>query len=325
VSRARTQTILVSSQAKAVRARLEPRLQGLPVILDDLGSGPGDALIVAQYAADDVRAGLALGVRWIQSLATGVETVLIPEVLQSDVVVTNSSGATAGPVAEYTFGMILEHALGLRRTAQRQREHAWDRFFHDCLEGATLAVVGLGPIGRRVVRLGHAFGMRVLGVRRHPDAGAAGCDAVFAPSELAEVMADSDYVVLLAAVTPASQQLIDRRVLAAAKPGCLIVNVGRAELVDHEALLDAVRDGRVRAALDALPEEPLPPQSPWWDAPGTSISAHVAVWTRSMIDLITDLVADNITRFLAGHPLLNVVDKELGYVPSATLGPLQMS
>jgi phosphoglycerate dehydrogenase-like enzyme len=309
-------TILVSTQATQVRARLVPRLEGLPVTFADLGSGPGDALIVAQYATDDVRAGLASGVRWIQSLATGVETVLIPEVVQSEVVVTNSSGATAGPVAEYTFGMILEHALGLRRTAQRQHEHVWDRFFHDSLEGSTLAVVGLGPIGRRVAKLGQAFGMRVLGVRRRPEAGAAGCDAVFAPSQLAEVMAESDYVVLLAAVTPETQQLVDRRALGAAKPGCLIVNVGRAELVDHAALLDAVREGRVRAALDALPEEPLPPESPWWDAPGTSISAHVAVWTRSILDLTTDLVADNVARFVEGRPLLNVVDKELGYVPS---------
>ncbi len=292
-----------------------PRLEGLPVAFADLGSGPGDALIVAQYATDDVRVGMASGVRWIQSLATGVETVLIPEVVQSEVVVTNSSGATAGPVAEYTFGMILEHAMGLRRTAQSQQKHTWDRFFHDRLEGSTLAVVGLGPIGQRVAKLGRAFGMRVLGVRRRPEAGPAGCDAVFAPARLAEVMAESDYVVLLAAATPATQQLVDRTALAAAKPGCLIVNVGRAELVDHAALLDAVREGRVRAALDALPEEPLPPESPWWDAPGTTISAHVAVWTRSMLDLTTELVADNVARFVQGRPLLNVVDKDLGYVP----------
>jgi phosphoglycerate dehydrogenase-like enzyme len=314
------QTILVSSQATQVRARLQPRLAGLPVTFADLGSGPGEALIVAQYATDDVRVGLASGVHWIQSLATGVETVLIPEVVESDVVVTNSSGATAGPVSEYTFAMILEHAMGLRRTARGQQEHVWDRFFHDRLEGATLAVVGLGPIGQRVVKLGRAFGMRVLGVRRRPDAGAAGCDAVFGPSQLPEVVAESDYVVLLAAVTPATHRLVDRRVLSQAKPGCLIVNVGRAELVDHEALLDAVREGRVRAALDALPEEPLPPESPWWDAPGTSISAHVAVWTRSMLELTTDLVAENVARFIDGRPLLNVVDKELGYVPSTAPG-----
>src|SRR5207302_3956709 len=138
----------------------------LPVQLADIGSGPGDAVIVGQYASRDVRAGLDAGVRWIQSLATGVETVLIPEVVDGDVVVTNSSGATAGPVAEFTFGVILEHAMGLRRIADKQREHVWDRFFHDRLEGATLTVIGLGPIGQRVASLAKAFGMRVLGVRR---------------------------------------------------------------------------------------------------------------------------------------------------------------
>jgi phosphoglycerate dehydrogenase-like enzyme len=127
-------------------------------------------------------------------------------------------------------------------------------------------------------------------------------------------MAQSDYVVLLAAVTRETHGLVDRAALAAAKPGCLLVNVGRAELVDHDALLEAVREGRVRAALDALPDEPLSADSPWWDAPGTTVSAHVAVWTPGIIDEMVALVVENVQRFVAGKTLLNVVDKSLGYV-----------
>jgi phosphoglycerate dehydrogenase-like enzyme len=305
--------IMVTAQAVSIRPRVAERLGALPVTLVDMDHDAADALIVAQYATDDVRLGLRAGVRWIQSVATGVETVLIPEVVASDVVVTNSAGTTAGPVAEFTFARILEHAKRLQYIAARQREHAWDRFFHDSLAGATLAVVGLGPIGRRVATLGKAFEMTVLGVRRRPDAGPGPCDEVFGPERLPDVMARSDYVVLLAAVTAETRGLIDKRVLDGAKPGSLIVNVGRAELIDHDALIEAATEGRVSAALDAVPAEPLPPDSPLWDTPGISISSHIAVWTPVLIDAIVDLVCENIRRYVDGRPLLNVVDKAFGY------------
>jgi phosphoglycerate dehydrogenase-like enzyme len=305
--------ILVTAQLVSLRPRLEERLNGLPVELADVDGGPADALIVAQEASEDARSGVKAGVAWIQSLATGVETVLIPEVVDSEIVVTNSAGTTAGPVAEFTFARILEHAKRLPYIAACQREHKWDRFFHDSLEGATLTVIGLGPIGRRVAALGKAFGMTVLGVRRRPEAGPGPCDEVFGTDHLPEVLARSDYVVLLAAVTPESRGLLDRRALESAKQGSLIVNVGRAELVDHEALIEAATEGRVSAALDVVPAEPLDPGSPLWDAPGISISGHIAVWTPVMMSAILDLVDENVRRFLDGRPLLNVVDKALGY------------
>jgi phosphoglycerate dehydrogenase-like enzyme len=305
--------ILVTAQAVSIRPRLAAILDGLPVTLLDVDAGPADALIVAQDATEDVRHGLRAGVRWIQSVATGVETVLVPGVVESDIVVTNSAGTTAGPVAEFTFARILEHAKRLPYIAARQREHAWDRFFHNSLEGATLAVVGLGPIGRRVASLAKAFDMDVIGVRRRPEAGPGPCDEVYGADQLPEVMARSDYVVLLAAVTPETRGLLDRRALEAAKEGSFIENVGRAELVDHDALIEAATAGRVSAALDVVPEEPLPPESPLWDTPGIAISSHIAVWTPVLINAIVDLVDDNIRRFIEGRALLNVVDKTLGY------------
>jgi phosphoglycerate dehydrogenase-like enzyme len=305
--------ILVTGQAVSIRPRLAAVLDGVPVTLLDVDAGPADVLIVAQDATEDVRHGLRAGVRWIQSVATGVETVLVPEVVESDIVVTNSAGTTAGPVAEFTFARILEHAKRLPYIAERQREHAWDRFFHDSLDGATIAVVGLGPIGRRVASLAKAFDMNVIGVRRRPEAGPGPCDEVFGADRLPEVMARSDYVVLLAAVTAETRGLLDRQALAAAKPGSFIVNVGRAELVDHDALIEAAREGRISAALDVVPEEPLPPESPLWETPGISVSSHIAVWTPVLITAIVELVNDNIRRFVDGRPLLNVVDKSLGY------------
>jgi len=305
--------ILVTAQAVTLRPRLAQRLSDLPVTLLDVDGGPADALIVAQDATQDVQVGLAAGVRWIQSVATGVETVLVPEVVNSDIVVTNNAGTTAGPVAEFTFARMLEHAKRLPYAHARQAEHVWDRYFHDSLEGATVAVVGLGPIGQRVATLAKAFDMTVLGVRRRPEAGAGPCDEVFGPDQLAEVVARSDYVVLLAAVTPQSRGLVDAKVLAAAKPGSLLINVGRAELLDHEALIEAATEGRVSAALDVVPAEPLDPESPLWTTPGISISPHIAVWTPVLVAAVTDMVVENVRRFVGGAPLLNVVDKSVGY------------
>jgi phosphoglycerate dehydrogenase-like enzyme len=308
--------ILVSAEAVRLRPLLAERLQGLPVVLADVDSEPANALIVGQEAGNDVRHGLEAGVTWIQSLATGVETVLVPQVVDSDIVVTNSARATAGPVSEFAFARMLEHAKRLRYIADRQREHAWDRFMHQSLEGATIAVVGLGPIGRRLASLAKAFGMTVLGVRRRPQAGPGPCDEVFGPDQLPSVMSRSDFVVLLAASTPETRGLVGRRAIEAAKEGCLIVNVGRAELVDHDALLDATKSGRVSAALDVTPEEPLPADHPLWDAPGISISSHIAVWTPVIFQSLLDLVTENVHRFVDERPLLNVVDKRLGYLAS---------
>jgi phosphoglycerate dehydrogenase-like enzyme len=297
-----------------LRERLAGRLEALPVEVADVDRGPGEVLIVAQRGTDDVRLAVSAGVRWIQSLGVGVESVLIPEVVERDIVVTNTAGASAGPVAELAFARILEHAKGLRRAAAQQEEHSFEPFVNAGLEGEALCVVGLGAIGQRVAQLGKAFGMHVVGIRHRPALGPAGCDAVFGPDELATVVRGHRYLVGAAAQTAASEGLVGRDVLAAMAPGGLVVNVGRPGLVDHQALMEAARAGQVAAALDVLPEEPLPAGDELWTTPGIAISPHIGVLTPRVLDTIVDLVVDNVGRYLDGRPLRNVVDKVLGYV-----------
>lgn len=300
---------------EGLAARAEAR--HLPVRLGAIGDGPADAIVVGIVSApQDVRTGLQSGVRWIQSLATGVDSLLIPELLASQVVLTNSSGASAGPVAEFAMARILEHAKRLEQVRQQRRERSWVRFFQDGLEGATLTTVGLGPIGRRVAEIARSFGMHTIAVRRRPEAGPGPCHEVVGPGQLIDAMARSDHVVLAAAVTPETRQVLGAPELAAAKAGCFIVNVGRAELVDHDALVESAAAGRICAALDVFPVEPLPDNSPLWDTPGIVISPHIAVWTPRIVEVLAELTAVNLDNFAHGRPLVNVVDKRRGYVVS---------
>jgi phosphoglycerate dehydrogenase-like enzyme len=311
-------TLVVTEEAgSAFRSGLEKRLseRGLEVRIGSIGDPTADAAVVGGLGAgEEVRSCLRAGARWIQALTTGVEDVLVPELMSSDVTLTNSAGATAGPVAEFAFARILEHAKRLEDIRRYQGQRSWTRFFQASLDRATLTTLGLGPIGRRVVEIARSFGMHTIAVRRRLDAGPGPCDEVFGTADLGAALGRSDYVVLAAAVTPETRGVVGAAELDAAKEGCLIVNIGRAELVDYDALLERVRAGKLSASLDVFPSEPLSSDSPWWSTPGVTVSAHIAVWTPQIVETLADLVAANVERFVQGRPMTNVVDKSLGYV-----------
>lgn len=284
------------------------------VVVGKVGEAPAEAIVVGGWlAADDLRAGLDAGVRWVQTCTTGVDHVLTPEVVASDVVVTNSAGATAPPVAELVFARMLEHAKELRRMWAQQARHEWAQGWLASLAGATLVVVGLGPVGTRVAALGKAFGMRVVGVRRRVGAGSGPCDEVVGTDHLAAAAAKADFLVVAAALTDATRQLIGAHVLDAMKEGSLLVNVSRGELVDHDALVDTLARRDLHAALDVFPQEPLPPESPLWDVPNIAISPHNGALTPPLIGSLVQLIAENVRRFVAGEPLQHIVDKTVGY------------
>lgn len=284
------------------------------VELADVGTGPADALVVGGAApAQDLDEGLRAGVRWIQALTTGVEQVLTPPVVDSDVVVTNSAAATAPSVSEFAFARMLEHVKELPALAEQQRRHTWSTRWLGSLAGSTLLVVGLGAVGRRIAELGRAFGMHVLGIRRRPEAGPGPCNEVGSPSQLHQFLGRADFTVLVPALTPETRQLIGHDELAAMPPGAFLVNVGRGELIDHHALAERASAGDVFAALDVFPEEPLPPDSPLWDCPQLRISSHNAALTPPLVSRLADLVSENVQRFVAGQPLHHLVDKNVGY------------
>jgi phosphoglycerate dehydrogenase-like enzyme len=289
--------------------RLDP-----PVEIAPLGSEPSDMLLVPMTISDEeFEQARAAGVTWIQGVTAGVEQLLTPALAESPIVLTNSSGTSAIPMAEFVFARILEHAKRLRLLAEQQASRTWKTTWLADVAGSTMTIVGLGPIGRHVADLAKAFRMHVIGVRRRPEAGPGPCDEVTGPDGLTEALARADYVVLAPALTAETRRSFGEREISAMKEGALLVNVGRGELVDEPPLRRALQSGRIAAALDVFATEPLPPEDPMWEANALAISPHCSSLTDSLFEGLADLVAENVDRFLHGRPLLNIVDKRSGY------------
>jgi phosphoglycerate dehydrogenase-like enzyme len=256
--------------------------------------------------------------RWIHSPAAGVGRLLFHELRDSDVVVTNSSGLHAASIAEHVFGLAIALSRRFQIAVRRQIEHrfAKDEIGHvRVLGGHRLGIVGLGAIGSAIARLGVAFGMHVAAVREHPEAPAPeGVEKVYGTSELDELLAASDYVVLSAPLTPETTGLIGSRELRLMKPTAFLINIARGRLVREHELADELAKGTIAGAgLDVFEHEPLDPGSPLWDLPNVIITPHTSGFFERYWDAVTDMFADNLRRYERGEPLLNVVDKAAGY------------
>ncbi|HVO82208.1 MAG TPA: D-2-hydroxyacid dehydrogenase [Terriglobales bacterium] len=264
---------------------------------------------------------LARKLRWIHSPAAAVHQLIFPELVNSDVILTNAREIHGPVVAEHVMALIFALAKQLPRAVPLQQKHVWGqeivwRGFPRPREvaGATLGLVGLGSIGRVVVKLASGLGMRVIAVREHPEKGTEGAEAVFGPARLDEMLAQADYVVLAAPLTSATRALIDAGRLAKMKADACLINVSRGPLLDEAALADALRTGRIGgAALDVFSKEPLPSESPLWDLDNLLITPHTAALTEKLWLRHYALIAENLRRHLAGQPLLAVVDKQKGY------------
>jgi phosphoglycerate dehydrogenase-like enzyme len=260
--------------------------------------------------------------KWIHTPNTGVRELISPELLTSKVTLTNSAGVDARPIAEHVMALALALSRKLHVAAQRQAAKQWaqDELALSppgLLAGKTLALVGVGHIGKEVARLANAFGMRVVAVRRLgmltradpvPDVEVRGVE------ELTWLLEQTDLLVLAAPSTPSTQWLIDGRSLGHMKPSAFLINVSRGDLVAETALVAALFGGKLAgAALDVTREEPLPADSPLWALPNVIITPHAASLVPDDWQARTILFLDNLRRFRKGQPLQNVVDKEQGY------------
>jgi len=257
--------------------------------------------------------------RWVQSPAVGVGSLMFPELLASPVVLTSARGIRARSIAEHVLGVTIGLARRIPATLRAQAEHRWaqeELETETCtLHGQRLGIVGLGAIGVEIVKIAAPFGFRISAIRRRagqrpPD----GVEAVWTPDRLPDLLAQSDVVVLAAPHTPETKRLIGRAQIDRMKRGALLVNIARGKLVDDEALIEALRDGRLGgAALDVFSQEPLEPSSPYWDLPNVIITPHTSGAMKDYWTPLVALFADNLRRFEKGEPLLNVVDKVAGY------------
>ncbi len=266
--------------------------------------------------------------RWVHSATAGVERVLTPTSRSRGLVITNARGVFSRPIAEYVMLMILAVARRLPELLELQTERTWQPLEARELRDVTVGIVGLGSIGRAVGALGTAFGCRVVATRRRPEAGShqadvAGdepflgslmLDRVLPPERLSELLAESDFVVLAAPLTPDTHGLISDEAIAQMKPGAWVINVARGELVDERALARALQDGRLGGAvLDTFLEEPLPPTSSLYDLPNVILTPHTSWSSTRVLDRSVGLFCENLRRFAAGRPLVNVVDPDAGY------------
>lgn len=279
---------------------------------------PGaDVLLVWDFRACTLSSAWpsAESVRWVHAASAGVNHVLIPEVKAADVVVTNSRGVFDEPMAEYVLALVLALAKDLPATLANQRERRWHHRETERLGGRRALVAGTGPIGRAIGRKLAAVGLSVTGLGRTARAADPDLGSVLPMSALPDVLPEMDYVVLAAPLTAETRGMIDAKALAAMKPTARLINVGRGPLVVEEDLVEALSAGRIAgAALDVFVDEPLAGSSALWALPNVIVSPHmsgdVVGWRSELVALFTD----NLTRFLDGRPLLNVVDKAAGYV-----------
>jgi phosphoglycerate dehydrogenase-like enzyme len=254
--------------------------------------------------------------KWIHSLWTGVDNVLCPEVLASPLPLTNGRGVFRGPLAEWTIGAMLYFAYRMRRMVRQQQAGVWEAFTTEEIQGKTLGIVGYGGIGSTAAELARPFGMRIVALRRRPELFQtdAKVDESFAPAQINQLMAASDYVLLAAPLTGETRGMIGAPQIAVMKSTGVLINVGRGAVVDEPALVQALETGKIRgAALDVFAVEPLPTGHPFYRLENVLLSPHTADHVQDFIHLAVECFLENLRRFQTGQPLLNLVDKHAGY------------
>lgn len=258
---------------------------------------------------------LAPKVQWIQATSAGIGQFVARNqfgIRMPRTRFTTASGVHSVPLAEFCMLAMLMHFRGLGHLQTEQKRHHWERFATTDLTNKTVAIVGLGRIGKEVARLSKAFGMRVVGTKaRENDAQV---DEFYAPERLHEMLSIADVVVLIVPHTPLTDKMIGAEEFAAMKDGVYLINIARGAVVDEPAMIEALQGGKLAgAALDVFAVEPLPADSPLWDMSNVLVSPHSASTSDRENERIVELFCDNLRRFLDGQPLRNQLDIERMY------------
>lgn len=253
--------------------------------------------------------------RWVAAATAGVDWLLFPELAASEVVLTNSAGVFDDAMAEYALGLVTAVCIDLPGTIRLQAARRWVHRETSRLAGRPVLVVGAGGIGRAIARLLARAGLSVRCVARQdradPELG-----RIAALADLPELLPEADFVVLALPLTAATRGLFGPALLGRMRRGAWLINLGRGPLVDEDALAAALRGGVIGgAALDVFSSEPLPASSPLWPLPNVIVSPHMSGDFRGFEEALTGLFLAQLRRYLAGGPLVNVVDKQLGFLP----------
>jgi phosphoglycerate dehydrogenase-like enzyme len=274
-----------------------------------------DADIIAGFPATIPPLGGAKNLKWLHSFSAGVDRVLKPEVLQSSVLVSNSSGIHRTPIAEHVIGFMLLFTRRFYQTFKNQENHIWNK--DDALgelRGKTVLIVGMGEIGTEIARLVHAFGASPIAVARTRKAKPAFVDELKTAAALALLLPRADFVVAALPYTKDTHHYFAMREFKRMKRAAIIINIGRGALINESELIEALRKKIIKgAALDVTEAEPLPKESPLWDMENVIITPHHSGLSEKYMDRAIDLFCKNLSAFLNGERVATEVNKKLGY------------
>jgi phosphoglycerate dehydrogenase-like enzyme len=244
----------------------------------------------------------APGLKWIQSLATGVDHFLRSPALKPDALITSGRGIHGAPMREQVVYMMMAVSHDATRQVEDYQHRIWARRLWHTLHGKTAVIVGTGIVGAAIGELLAAFGMHVIGVSRTPRT-EKGFDDIMPIDRLPDAARRADYLINVLPAAPYNSSLFDAAVFAAMKPSAYYISAGRGQTVDEAALIAALRERRIAgAALDVFQTEPLPPDSPFWEQPNVFVTPHVGGYIVEYEDFIMPLIIDNMRAFLAGRP-----------------------
>ena len=252
---------------------------------------------------------------WIHALSAGVEKLLFPEIQSADTILTNSKGIHGIPVSEHVLAMMLAFSRGLNLSMQQQQARIWKRVPTNELHEHTLAIIGLGAIGREIAKKAKALGMTVLASKQEMTTELFVDKLYPADSDsMLDMLAQADFVVIALPLTEDTENLIGLKQFSVMKPSAYLFNIARGAIINEADLVTALEQKLIRGAgLDVFAHEPLPESSPLWAMSNVIITPHVAALSPAYLDRAIKLFADNLTRFIQGRDMINLVDKAKGY------------
>lgn len=261
--------------------------------------------------------------KWLHSFSAGVDKILTPEVARSNIILTNSSGVHATPIAETIIAYCLMFARGFTTTIGEQRAHEWHKNYSSVeLRGSTVLIVGLGAIGTETARLCNAFGAHVMAVARSAKKKPPFVENLGRSTALDSMLPKADYVVITLPHTKATHHLFNKKKFRLMRPKAIVINIGRGGIINEKDLIAALQKGTIAGAgLDVFEKEPLPPDSPLWDMQNVIITPHHSGLSLKYMDRAVEILCKNLEAYLKGNPstkrragrLPNEVDKMLGY------------
>jgi len=312
-----TKVLIVDIHAELYRDRLQREFSGLQFLLFHKAaevSGDLSAIDVMIMFGIEIRDQMlrdAPRLKWIQSLATGLDHFLRCPSLRPDVLITSGRGIHGVPMREHVLYLMLAITHDAKRQVEDQQQHVWERRLWSTLYGKTAVIAGTGVVGGAIGEMLQTLGMRVIGVSRMPRF-ARGFDEIVPSERLREAASKADYLINVVPAAPENSALFGAALFDAMKPSAYYISAGRGQTVDETALITALRERRIAgAAFDVFAAEPLPPESPFWTLPNVFITPHVGGYVVEYEDFIMPLIVDNMRLFLAGRTdeMANIVTR----------------